>query len=54
MATITNFDLHQSLDLIWQTLDKYREKCIKSDDEWDDVCTAMAWIKESIQESEVE
>ena len=53
----TNFDVAQSLNFIWEKLHIYRNtpKDIEEDDdvgqsmieqEWDDVCTAMAWIKE--------
>lgn len=41
------------LDCIWGSLHCYREDCISegdenSDREWDEICTAMAWIKERI------
>ena len=40
------------LDTIWQALECYREDCISGEDydeEWDEVCTAMAWITEQIE-----
>ena len=49
----TNFDLEESLECVWNALSGYRKGCISGDDEqWDDVCTAMAWIEESLNEDE--
>lgn len=31
---------------IWDALDTYRETNKVSDEAWDDICTAMAWIQE--------
>lgn len=41
------------LDTIWDALAHYREHCIpeaqpEHDAEWDEICTAMAWITEEI------
>ena len=41
------------LDAIWGALAGYREDCIPEgeeayDEEWSDICTAMAWIAEEL------
>lgn len=41
------------LDQVWAALWEYREKQIpegdsEHDEEWDALCTAMAWIKEEL------
>lgn len=41
------------LDQVWAALWEYREKQIpegdsEHDEEWDDLCTAMAWILEEL------
>lgn len=41
------------LDTLWQALEAYREDCIPERDEsydsqWNDICTAMAWIREEL------
>lgn len=46
-------DLESILDTIWLGLEGYRENCIPEgnkdyDDEWSDICTAMAWITEDL------
>ena len=48
----TNFDAVQSLNFIWEKLHGYREDCIPAsnpdyDEEWDDICTSMAWIEDA-------
>lgn len=50
---LTSFDLNQSIDVIWAALHSHRENCIPEgvkeyDAEWDDICTAMAWITEAL------
>jgi hypothetical protein len=42
------------LEAIWQGLEGYRENCIPEgdvqyDEEWGDICTAMAWITEDLR-----
>ena len=40
------------LDTIWEALHGYRENCIQEEEydaEWDDICTAMAWIEEELE-----
>jgi hypothetical protein len=46
-------DRQSMLDTIWSALHCYREDCIPEgrleyDDDWSDVCTAMAWIEEDL------
>lgn len=41
------------LTIIWNALHSYREDCIPEndptyDDEWDQICTHMAWIHEAL------
>lgn len=41
------------LDTIWSALHAYRNMCIPEgndnhDDEWSDICTAMAWLQEEL------
>jgi len=49
--TYNNYD--SWLETIWNALENYREDCIpegneKNDDEWSDICTAMAWLTEHV------
>jgi len=48
----TNFDKLESLEFIWDKLHSYRgfdnDECGVQDQEWDDICTAMAWIEEAL------
>lgn len=43
------------LQTIWDALHGFREDCIPEgddpiyDEQWDDICTAMAWISETIE-----
>ena len=40
-------------ETVWDALHGFREDCISTDDEqWDDICTAMAWITEAITEKD--
>lgn len=50
---LTRADKASWLDQIWCALWAYREDCIperdrEHDEEWDAICTAMAWIKEEV------
>lgn len=41
------------LSTIWDALEDYREKSIPEgevayDQQWDDICSAMAWIREEL------
>ena len=48
---LTNNDKQSWLEPIWHALHAYREDCIAGssyDAEWDDICTAMAWITEEL------
>jgi len=47
-------DLESILETIWQGLEGYRENCIPEgnpdyDNQWSDICTAMAWITEDLE-----
>ena len=42
------------IDIIWEALEEYREKIIpegieKNDQEWDEICLAMAQITEDLE-----
>jgi hypothetical protein len=55
--TLNAHDPATWLDVIWNALHSHRETCIPEgepayDDEWSDICTAMAWIAESLGLSE--
>lgn len=48
-SSVNNIDLN----IIWNALHSYREDCIPEndptyDDEWDNICTQMAWIHEAL------
>lgn len=47
------------LDTVWNALEGYREDCIPEgddlyDEQWNDICTAMAWIAEELEISNEE
>lgn len=53
MTDLHAYDPESWLETIWQALHAYREDCIPEgekfyDDEWSDICTAMAWIREEM------
>ena len=57
MMALTHGDRMSWFDTVWDALAAYRETCIPEGDadydaEWDEICTAMAWISEEIGESE--
>lgn len=46
-------DLQDALNTVWEALASYREDCISEgqeayDEEWDNICTAMAVIQEKV------
>ena len=46
-------DLNSMFATIWEALEGYRENCIPEgnidyDNQWGDICTAMAWIEEDL------
>jgi hypothetical protein len=50
---LTGGDTTQALEVVWAVLNDYRENSIPEgepiyDSEWDEICTAMAWIEESL------
>lgn len=47
------------VNCIWEALQAFREDCIPEcdpthDEQWDDICTAMAWISEELGVEEPE
>jgi hypothetical protein len=47
-------DVESILECIWEALHGYRENCIPEgdpayDDQWSEICTAMAWITEDLE-----
>jgi len=47
-------DVESMLEVIWTGLCGYRESCIPEgtkeyDEEWSEICTAMAWIQEDLE-----
>ena len=47
--------MEDSLQIIWDVLHSYREDCIPEgdlfyDEQWDQICTAMAHIHEALNE----
>lgn len=47
------------LETVWEALHGFREDCIPEgdqdyDEQWNDICTAMAWITEAIAEENEE
>jgi hypothetical protein len=47
-------DLDSILDTVWNALHSHRETCIPEgapeyDAQWSDICTAMAWITEDLE-----
>jgi hypothetical protein len=51
---LTRADRSTWIETIWPALWAYREDCIPEGDEsydtqWDEICTAMAWITEEIE-----
>jgi hypothetical protein len=47
-------DYEEALNWVWTALHGFREDCIPEgrdqmyDDQWDDICTGMAWIREGL------
>ena len=62
MTSIYNLkhnDMESILNTIWLALEGYRENCIPEgqaeyDEQWSDICTAMAWIQEDLNAQEEE
>jgi len=47
-------DIESMLEAVWTALHGYRENCIPEgtkeyDEEWGEICTAMAWIQEDLE-----
>lgn len=55
MHNLTYTDKQSWLDTVWAALDAYRQDYIPNDDEqWDEICTAMAWIRGELIDVEEE
>lgn len=57
MSNLRSNDTESILETIWEALHGYRENCIPEgeqqyDDQWSDICTAMAWIEEDLANHE--
>ena len=55
---LTRNDQESILETIWEALEDYRENCIPEgvadyDNQWSDICTAMAWIAEDLEAQNV-
>ena len=49
MTELHRYNKTSWLDTVWDALQGFREDCISTDDEqWDEICTAMAWITEEL------
>jgi len=49
MSELQRYKKTSWLDTVWDALQGFREDCISTDDEqWDEICTAMAWITEEL------
>lgn len=48
MAKPTNFSTTESLEVVWEALYVARSHLTGMDPQWDDICTAMAWITEAL------
>ena len=42
----TNFDVIESLDFVWDCLNRYNPVFHRNEEVWDDICTAMSWIED--------
>lgn len=57
MSNLRANDIESILETVWDALFAYRENCIpegidNNDATWSDVCTAMAWIEEDLNNKE--
>jgi len=54
MTELTKGNTESWFETIWDALHGYREDCIPEGDEaydeqWSDICTAMAWLREELR-----
>jgi hypothetical protein len=52
---LTSFDTVQAIAVVWEALGALREDLIlegtdSDDKQWDEVCTAMAWIEKALED----
>jgi hypothetical protein len=57
IGEIKMHDIRKQINIIWEALHSYREDCIPESDpsyneEWEDICLAMAVIQEQLGEEE--
>ena len=55
MSNLHALDRDTWLETIWNALESYRNDCIPEgnedyDEEWSEICSAMAWITEELAE----
>ena len=43
----------ENIDYIWSILETYDDEGLASEEDWDDICTVMAWIQEDLGLAEV-
>ncbi len=53
MTDLTHDNVSSWLQTVWDALHGFREDCIPETDptydkQWDEICTAMAWITEAL------
>jgi len=54
MNNLHAYDPQSWLETVWLALEGYREDCIPEgeqsyDQQWNDLCTAMEWIREELE-----
>ena len=42
-----NFNENEAMGVVWEALHNYRDHC--DNEQWDEICTAMAWISEALE-----
>ena len=50
----TNFDVIESLDFVWDCLNRYNPVFHRNEEVWDDICTAMSWIEDGCNVERIE
>lgn len=49
MVVVTANNPESWLRAVWEALEKLKCHAVVSDEEWDDICTSMAWIEEELK-----
>ena len=47
-------DIDESFEIVWKALDILKERAAVTTDDWDEICGAMAHIREALPESMAE